>query len=64
MSTTKICEKCGSSALSEMRGAFIKKCTVCNHEMNWPLDEGQKPLLGSNRGDRRNVKKDPGAEGV
>lgn len=58
MNITEKCEKCESTQLCKLRSAFIKKCTVCGHEMHWPLDEGQKPLIGSNRGDRRNAEKD------
>ncbi len=51
------CPEC-NSPLSLMRSNNLKECTSCDYKCDWDLDPGQKPLIGSNRGDRRNGKKD------
>lgn len=46
---TKVCLNCGSDALVRLASLNTKKCGVCAHEQNWPLDPGQAPLVGSSR---------------
>lgn len=46
--STKICPKCGCTDLSLLHGEDKKLCTGCGHEIDWPLDEGQKSLFKSN----------------
>lgn len=57
----KRCTHCGSHHLVELRTskheAFDKlgyrHCADCGADMPWHLDEGQPPLIGSNRAGRR-----------
>lgn len=46
--TTKICPKCGCTDLSLLHGEDKKLCTGCGHEIDWPLDEGQKSIFKKN----------------
>ena len=43
--STKSCPKCNNNMLLQMRSQNKKVCTDCGTELNWYLDEGQKPLL-------------------
>lgn len=36
-----------------LRSQQVKICADCGEEKEWPLDPGQKPLVGSNRIDRK-----------
>lgn len=47
--TTKQCPKCGNEALGLMRSLFLKFCPDCDTWIDWPLDEGQRPLLEDSR---------------
>lgn len=51
-SSTKACP-CGESQLVLLRSVNLKLCPTCGHEINWPLDAGQRALISSSRGDRR-----------
>lgn len=46
-----ICEECGGPLIL-LRSQYTKLCPDCGAEFVWPLKEGQKPLVSSNR-DRR-----------
>lgn len=46
--STKTCPKCGCTDLSLLHGEDKKLCTGCGHEIEWPLDEGQKSLFKHN----------------
>lgn len=50
--STKACP-CGESRLVLLRSVNLKLCPTCGHEINWPLDAGQRALISSSRGDRR-----------
>jgi hypothetical protein len=49
--TTKQCPKCGNDVIGLIRSQNLKFCTnkSCNHWFEWTLDDGQKPLICSNR---------------
>ena len=47
--TTKVCPKCGSTALILLMSMHKKRCSVCGHEIKWGLDKGQKPLVTSSK---------------
>jgi len=51
-SGTKPCPYCGG-ALSSLASQNTRLCTQCLAEISWELSAGQKPLVGSNRQDRR-----------
>lgn len=42
--STKNCPKCGSDKLVLLTSQNLKICADCNHEINWELDKGQKPV--------------------
>lgn len=46
----KTCD-CGG-ALVNLTSMNKRICSDCKKEYEWNLDEGQKPLISSNRGDR------------
>lgn len=46
--STKICPKCGCDQMSKLHGEDKKLCTGCGHELEWPLEEGQKSLFKPN----------------
>lgn len=48
------CPKCNSE-LVRLRSTFRKECSngKCDFWEEWPLEKGEKSLLGSNRQDRR-----------
>lgn len=50
--TTK-CPKCGNPEVVRMSSLRIIYCVDCHTESPWPLKDGQKPLIGSARGDRK-----------
>lgn len=55
--TTHACPRCGDTALILLRSCTLpeydrpgyKQCSACSTNIYWPLDEGQAPLVGSNR---------------
>lgn len=47
------CPKCGNTRLVRLSSLQVMLCPDCKTETPWPLREGQKPLIGSNRGDRK-----------
>jgi ribosomal protein L37AE/L43A len=47
------CPKCGNPDVIRMSSLRIIHCPDCHTESPWPLKDGQKPLIGSNRGDRK-----------
>ena len=49
------CPKC-HSPLSSMRSTSLKECTACGYKKEWPLDEGQLPLVANNRMVKRDAK--------
>ena len=49
----KPCPDCGSPLVS-LSSLSRRICSGCKREQEWTLDDGQKPLLNSARGDRRN----------
>lgn len=46
--STKICPKCGCDQMSKLHGEDKKLCTGCGHELEWPLEEGQKSIFRDN----------------
>lgn len=46
--TTKVCPKCKCSELVLLHGEDKKMCTGCGHEIDWPLDEGQRSVFRKN----------------
>lgn len=48
----KPCPRC-NSPLADLRSMNKRQCTGCGRYFAWELSEGQRPLLGSNRADRR-----------
>lgn len=49
----KPCPNCGEP-MSKLRSHSAMQCaTGCKQSVPWDLDEGQKPLIGNNRQDRR-----------
>lgn len=48
----KKCPAC-DSPLVDLRSINKRKCSGCKQEYDWPLNEGQRPLIGSNRSDRK-----------
>lgn len=48
------CPHCNSPMVA-LRSMSKRQCSngKCSHEVCWTLDEGQKPLIGSSRQDRR-----------
>lgn len=51
-STAKRCKLC-SGPLISLSGQRARICNDCKTEFDWPLDDGQKPLINSSRGDRK-----------
>lgn len=51
------CPKCGNPDVIRMSSLRIIHCVDCHTESPWPLKDGQKPLISSNRGDRKNGSK-------
>lgn len=49
----KPCPVC-CSPLVDLRSLNKRICIGCKREFEWRLEEGQKPLIGSNRVDRSN----------
>lgn len=43
--TTKQCPDCRNTHLAQLRTLNLKYCPDCNEWIEWPLTEGQKPLL-------------------
>lgn len=46
--STRVCPKCGCNAMSELHGLDKKICTGCGHEVDWPLEPGQKSIFKKN----------------
>lgn len=46
--STRVCPECGCTELSLLHGEDKKLCTGCGHEIDWPLDEGQKSIFKKN----------------
>lgn len=64
MTERKSCERCNSTWLVKFstvphpkfdRPGYMR-CAECGHEQAWHLDDDQKPLVGSNRQDRKHDK--------
>ena len=49
------CPQCGCTDLIRYSSLNIKQCPDCKTEIPWHLSDGQKPLVGSNRQDRKTV---------
>ena len=49
----KPCPRCGSPLVA-LRSMNRRQCVGCGRMFEWLLDEGQRPLIGSNRVDRSN----------
>jgi hypothetical protein len=49
----KLCS-CGAPMVA-LRTQFVRLCIGCKQEVEWPLDEGQAPLIGNNRQVPRNT---------
>lgn len=47
----KPCPRCGSPLVA-LRSMNRRQCVGCGRMFEWLLDEGQRPLIGSNRQDR------------
>lgn len=43
--TTRVCPRCLSTALLELRTQRLKICSDCDYRIPWTLSPGQKPLL-------------------
>lgn len=50
--TGKPCPHC-KSPLVDLRSLNKRICSGCKTSYEWMLDEGQKPLVGSHRSDRK-----------
>lgn len=46
--STRVCPVCGCDAMSELHGLDKKICTGCGHEVDWPLEPGQKSVFKKN----------------
>lgn len=46
-------ETCSHPSPALLRSQQCKLCTDCGGKIDWPLNEGQKPLLQPSRADRR-----------
>lgn len=46
------CPKCGGP-LVPLRSLLLKLCNDCKHEVAWPLEPGQPPLITTNRDKRK-----------
>ena len=46
---------CGCTDLIRYSSLNMKQCPDCKTEIPWHLSDGQKPLVGSNRQDRKTV---------
>ena len=46
--STKSCPVCECTELVLLHGENKKICTGCGHEIDWPLDEGQKSVFLKN----------------
>jgi len=42
--TSKRCPNCGNEKLALLRTLNLKRCADCNTNIEWPLNEGQKPV--------------------
>jgi len=51
----KPCPRCGSPLVA-LRSMNRRQCVWYGRMFEWLLDEGQRPLIGSNRQDRRSEK--------
>ena len=49
--TGKPCPNCGH-AMVDLRSMDARECS-CGYIESWPLNQGQKPLVGSNRSTRQ-----------
>lgn len=49
---TKPCPRC-AAPLVDLRSQFKRICSGCKVEFEWRLDDGQKPLINSSRGDKK-----------
>ena len=49
----KQCNACTSKALVHLRSMNLKICADCGNEIEWRLDEGQRPLIDSSRGGKK-----------
>jgi Uncharacterized paraquat-inducible protein A len=47
------CPQCGCTDLIRYSSLNMKQCPDCKTEIPWHLSDGQKPLVGSNRQDRK-----------
>lgn len=50
----KPCPHC-SSPLVDLRSMNRRQCSGCGRYYAWELSEGQKPLIGSSRQDRKTL---------
>ena len=51
---TPICWKCKNKKVVKFSTLQVVYCTDCNKFTRWRLKPGQRPLVSSNRGDRKN----------
>lgn len=49
----KPCQACGEP-LVNLASLRKRVCIGCKREVEWNLDRGQKPLVNTSRGDRKN----------
>lgn len=49
----KPCHDCGAPLVS-LSSLSRRICSGCKREQAWELEEGQKPLINTSRGDRKN----------
>lgn len=52
---TPPCYKCGNADVVRLSTRQVVYCTDCNKFTRWRLKPGQRRLISSNRGDRKNV---------
>lgn len=48
----KKCPAC-SAPMVDLRSLNLRQCVGCRREFDWHLADGQRPLIGSNRVDRK-----------
>ena len=48
----KPCPKC-ATPMVDLRSINLRQCVKCGHVEAWLLAKGQRPLINTNRGDRK-----------
>jgi ssDNA-binding Zn-finger/Zn-ribbon topoisomerase 1 len=50
--TGKPCPDCGAPMVN-LASLNLRQCIGCGHSEHWNLKDGQKPLVNTNRGDKK-----------